>query len=422
MTPKKTNHEQDRLFEMRLSQQLNPHHPLLFLAELIEWGVLEEHIASVFDAKQGAPAKPVRLIVGILMLQHMSGLSDEQTLKVWVENPYWQMFCGYDFLQWKCPLDPSSLTNWRKRLGEDKMKVILGATVKCAINTQLVSKRDLQSAIADTTLMEKNIAHPTDARLYYKSLKSLIKVAQTHKIALRQTYKFMSKKQLRLSSSYAHARKMKQAKKAVRQLKTYLGRVLREVEKAAECNKDLEKLISPLLRTIRSIYSQRRDDKNKVYSVHEKDVECISKGKAHKKYEFGCKTSIIIAHKKGLVLTAEAVHGSPYDGHTLKGSIASAETVTGVPIKRIFVDKGYRGHGIHDKEVYISGSRKLTKHFKKLINRRQSIEPIIGHMKQDGKLGRNYLGQKIGDCINAVLCGIGNNIRLLLNHIAMQTA
>ena len=149
-------------------------------------------------------------------------------------------------------------------------------------------------------------------------------------------------------------------------------------------------------------------------------MECISKGKAQKKYEFGCKASIVITHKEGLALGLKAIHGNPYDGHTLEEVLKEAEFGAKTKINKVYVDKGYRGHSVKDKEVYISGKRGLSTYFKKLLRRRSAIEPHIGHMKSDGKLGRNYLKGVLGDCINTILCGIGHNARIIVNHFKWQ--
>ncbi|MCC5832012.1 MAG: IS5 family transposase, partial [Chlamydiales bacterium] len=346
-----------------------------------------------------------------------SGLSDEEVVKVWVENPYWQLFCGYDFLQWKFPLHPSSLSRWRSRLGKQGMHKILRETIRSALAGDVIRPSDMTSVIVDTTVMPKNIAFPTDSRLYYKSLLSLTRFSKRFKIKLRQSYAFLAKRSLRLVSRYAHSRKMKQARRETRRLKTYFGRVLREVERHVAHDAELQKIAASWLDDLRKIFEQQRSDSPKIYSVHEPQVECISKGKAHKKYEFGCKVSILVTHKQGIVLSSEALHGNPFDGHTLKQAIEDAQNNGGTSIHRLFVDKRYRGHGIKDKEVFISGKKKLTAHFKRLLKRRQAIEPMIGHMKSDGKLDRNYLKGREGDCFNAILCGIGHNIRLILNHL-----
>ena len=416
MKPKCINNDQSESFSQRLSDLLDPNHNLLLFAGLIDWKELEQEFANYFS-NEGAPAKPVRLVTGIFMLQHMSGLSDEEVVKVWVENPYWQLFCGYDFLQWKCLLNFSSLSRWRKRLGKKGMQKILSETLRSALAGDVIRERELQSVIVDTTVMPKNIAYPTDFRLYYRGLKQLVYFAKRFNIPLRQSYIFLSKKALRLVSQYAHSRKMKQAKRETRRLKTYFGRVLREIERYVEPNVKLKGMTVGWLHILRRIFEQKRQDSPKIYSIHEPQVECISKGKAHKKYEFGCKVSVVTTHKQGFVLSSEALHGNPFDGHTLNQAIVDAEACCKTEIRRLFVDKGYRGHKVKGKEVFISGKRKLTTHFKKLLRRRQAIEPVIGHMKSDGKLDRNYLKGTVGDCLNAILCGIGYNIRLILNYL-----
>ena len=417
MKPSKTNHQQERLFEHRLSDILNPNHSLLLFASLIQWEELDKEFSGFFTSEKGAPAKPVRLMTGIFMLQHMSGLSDAETVKIWCENPYWQAFCGYDFLQWQFPVHPSSLSRWRKKLGTKGLRRILQETVRCAVDEEIITTAELKQVIVDTTVMQKNISFPTDAKLYYKSLRALLHIVRKWNIPLRQSYKFVSKKALRISAQSAHARRMRAARKAVKALRNYLGRVLREVESFAKRNKDLKMTLQGILDTIRKVYIQERGDSNKIYSMHEPHVECIAKGKAHKKYEFGCKVSVVTTHKSNFVLSCEALHGNPFDGHTLKKALKSAEKSSGKSVSRAFVDKGYKGHKIKDIEIYMSGKRGLSKHFKSLLNRRQAIEPVIGHMKNDGKLGCNFLKGKLGDCLNALLCGIGHNVRIILRKL-----
>jgi IS5 family transposase len=419
MKPTKINHQQSLLFEQRLSQLLNPRHSLYILSELIDWEDLENYFSNLFIENVGAPAKPVRLVTGLLMLEHMFNLSDETVVQFWSENPYWQFFCGFDYLQWKFPINPSSLSKWRKRIGETGMLKILACTLKTALNIGAVQAKSLKKVIVDTTVMPKNIAYPTDSKLYYRSIEKLVKMAKNNDIELRQTYSFLSKNALRKSFQYSHARQMKRALKERKRLKTYLGRVKRDVERKILGNKMLNAIFAPTLKIVEEILSQDKNSKNKVYSIHEPDVKCISKGKVHKKYEFGCKASIVLTHKEGFILGSEALEGNPYDGHTLKQVIENAEKISNKPIERIFVDKGYKGHNVVDREVFISGQRKgVTSWMKLQIKRRSAIEPHIGHMKNDGKLGRNYLKGILGDKLNAILCGAGHNLRLIIRKIS----
>jgi IS5 family transposase len=265
--------------------------------------------------------------------------------------------------------------------------------------------------------MPKAIEFPTDSKLYFKSIKSLVKVAKEYEIPLRQTYKKVAARALNMRNRYAHASQMKRAQKEERKLRTYLGRVIRDFERKAE-GVELDKECYFLLGTVKRIFEQRKHDSNKVYSVHEPHVECIAKGKAQRKYEFGCKASLVLTHKEGLALDVKAIHGNPYDGHTLQKVLNQAEANTCIEINTAFVDKGYRGHKIENKQIFISGQKKgVSKWIKAQICRRQAIEPHIGHMKNDGKLGRNYLKGPLGDRCNAVLCGIGHNLRFIYNWI-----
>ena len=331
---------------------------------------------------------------------------------------YWQYFCGYDFFQWKCPVDPSSLVRWRKRLGPEGMDKILCATIHTALHTKAVKKKDLERVIVDTTVMETNISYPTDSKLLNEARKKLVKQAKDSGLSLRQSYKRVGNSLERKVSRYAHAKQFRRMKKGVKKLKTILGRTIRDIERQISDTPDLQGTFRDLLELSHRLLNQTQKSKDKLYSLHAPHTYCISKGKAHKPYEFGTKVSLVLTHKAGLALSSRALDHAAYDGHTLKDSLEHAESLTFCPIKRGFVDKGYRGHEITDREVYISGQRKgITKALRKQLKRRSAIEPHIGHMKSDGKLRRNLLKSFVGDQINAILCAVGHNLRLILNHI-----
>ena len=358
MIPKKTNHSQGRLFEARLSEQLNPNHELFLFSRLLDWDSLEQHFTDKFVAETGAPAKPVRLVVGIMILQHMYGLSDEAAVAGWIENPYWQYFCGYDYLQWKFPIHPTTLTKWRKRIGVEGIEKVLGLLVDSALRVGVVSKKSLKKAIVDTTVMPKAIAYPTDSRLYLRGISELVRFAKDHNIQLRQTYSKLAPRAARMASRFIHARKFKRARREIKRLRTFLGRVLRDLLRKMGNDKELQKRAAPVISTMGNILLQERGDSGKIYSVHEPHVECIARGKAHKKYEFGCKASVVLTHKEGLALSVQALHGNPFDGHTLAGALLHAEKISGERIDKAFVDKGYKGHGIKDREIIISKSKR----------------------------------------------------------------
>ena len=427
MQPTKIDNRQEDIFRGRLSNELNPKHEMMILSRLIPWDSLESEFSDLYQSSSnvgGQPPKPIRLMIGILLLQHLHSLSDEQVVRTWVENPYWQFFCGYDFLQWNFPIDPSSLTRFRNRIGASRMEKILSLTVSVAVESKAVKVNDLKKVIVDTTVMPKNIEFPTDSKLLGKARERLVKLAAKNGIILRQNYNLVAKTLLRKISGYLHAKQMKRARKVIKHLKTIVGRVVRDVERKIGSSKNLVEIFTPILDQTKRVLAQQRKDKNKLYSLHEPDVACISKGKAHKRYEFGCKVSITTTHKQGLVISSQALPKNPYDGHTLKPALESSERITGVEIESTFVDRGYKGHGVESDplrnhtKIFISGQRRgITKSLKKQLKRRSAIEPMIGHMKQEGKLGLCRLKGIVGDQINALLTGVGHNLRLILNHV-----
>lgn len=424
MQPKRVNHSQEDLFQSRLSTQLNPRHGLLVVSDKIRWEDLEGEYQELYcdDGKGGCPPKPIRLMVGLLLLQYLHDLSDEGVVKTWVENPYWQYFCGYDYLQWEFPINPSSLSRFRGRLGKEGLEKVLKLTIKAGVKVGVVKPSDFEKVIVDTTVMPKNIAFPTDSCLLNKSRERMVKLAVKHKVPLRQNYNVVCKKLLRQISGYVHAQQMKRAKAGIRKMKTYTGRVLRDIRRKIEGQNDLQEMFKSELAKADRLLGQSRKSKNKIYSLHEPDTECISKGKARQKYEFGCKASFVITHGKncGFVLAGEALHGNPYDGHTLNASLSLSQKMTGVKAKKAFVDAGYKGHGIEDEDLTIWCSRQkrgVTGWIKKQLKRRQAIEPHFGHMKTEGKLGRCRLWGIHGDQVHAVMVASGYNLRLILNHI-----
>ncbi len=321
--PQKIEIRQDDLFRQRLSTQLNPKRPLLMLATQINWSGLEIEFASLYQAELGYPPLPIRLMVGLTMLQHMEGLSDEQIVRKWVENPYYQYFCGYDHFQWDLPLNPSSLTRWRNRIGEKGVEKILAATIDVAKKTGHVREKDCAQVIADTTVMEKAITYPTDSKLLNRAREKLVVLAKKHGLVLRQSYTRVGRLAFSQSCRYGHAGQYKRMAKQVKKLKIYLGRVVRDIERKA--GEEIQPFFRDLLGKANRLLSQTKDTPNKLYSLHAPEVECIAKGKAHKRYEFGCKVSLVVTHKQGLVLSSQALPGNPYDGHTLKAAVSHAE-------------------------------------------------------------------------------------------------
>jgi IS5 family transposase len=267
----------------------------------------------------------------------------------------------------------------------------------------------------DTTVQEKAIAFPTDARLYHKARRVLVKAAKQMHIDLRQNYERTGKKVFLKQGRYASAGQYNRSKKETKKLKTMLGRVIRDIQR--KCSNS-EGRLTKVLQIAQDIFTQKRGDNNKVYSVHAPEVECIAKGKVHKKYEFGCKVSMVSSSKNNGILAIDALHGNPFDGHTLKDALHQVKQITGWQPLHAYCDRGYRGvaRDIPETEVHISGKKKksMKASLWKWYARRCAIEPIFGHLKSDHRLERNHLQGKDGDRMNAILSGCGFNLRKLL--------
>jgi transposase, IS5 family len=422
---KKKNTEQKKLFETELKEIIDLNHPLCVLANEIDWKSLEEKFIPVYSYFKGRPAKEIRLMIGLQYLKYTYNHSDVSVVSTWLENPYWQYFCGEQFFQTKCPINPTMMTKFRKRAEINKLEELLAGTIKSGLKLKVIKKNSLEEVIVDTTVQEKNITFPTDAKLYYKMLTKLTSFAKSKGIKLRQSYKRVAKYSLLMSSRYSHSRKYKKSMREVRKLKTYLGRVYRDIKRKSELIDlllpDRIKLDS-LLEIANRLLNQKRKDKNKIYSIHELDVSCISKGKSHKKYEFGNKSGFVTTSKECFIIGAKAFKGNPYDGHTLKQNIEQTESLTGEKVKDIIADLGYRGHNYDgEAEVHIIRRHRYKDYkMKKRKRQRPAIEPIIGHMKNYRRLGRNYLSGFKGDEINTILSVCGQNMMKLLNAISFD--
>jgi IS5 family transposase len=420
MKPRKPLPEQDDLLRARLVEMIDMRHELVKLATLIDWDVFEREWAGFFPSHTGRPATMTRLVAGLLFLQHAYALSDEAVVARWAENPYWQHFCGETFFQHCLPLDPSSLSRWRKRIGEEGVEWMLTQTIEAGKRAGTVKDRDLKRVTIDTTVMEKNIAHPTDARLYETARRKLVGLAREAGIGLRQNYNRLAPRLAGQVGGYAHARQFKRMRKALRRLKGYTGRVLRDIERhlGKVPEGEVKARLVELIALVNRLLAQKPKDKKKLYSLHEPAVDCISKGKAHKRYEFGTKVSVATTNRGGFVVGMRALPGNPYDGHTLHEALEQVEILTDQRPEFAFVDRGYRGHGVGTVKVFISGAKRgVTRTIAKLLRRRSAIEPMIGHMKNDGRLTRSTLKGTDGDALFAVLCGCGHNIRMILRHL-----
>ena len=409
------------LFRERLDNMLNQRHALYRLADLIEWSVFDREFGALYCPDNGCPGKPMRLMVGLQYLKHCYGLSDEAVVSGWVENPYWQYFCGETYFQHVPPIDPSSLTRFRQRIGESGCEKILQVTVSAGVQSKAVKARDFKRVTVDTTVQEKAVSYPTDSKLLNRSRARLVRLCRKQGVGLRQSYARRGPRALQQANRYGHARQFRRLRREVKRLHTYLGRVVRDIERKTADSPGQQAVFAEELALARRLLSQKKEDKNKLYSVHAPEVECISKGKVAKRYEFGVKASIATTNKSNFVVGGMAVPGSPYDGHTLKTALAQVRRLTGTHIDEAFVDKGYRGHGEVETTVYLSGQKRgiKTQRLKRSLKRRQAIEPVIGHLKADGLLGRNHLKGTEGDQVNVLLSCAGHNLRLILNKLRL---
>ncbi|WOD16767.1 IS5 family transposase [Paraburkholderia kirstenboschensis] len=418
MGPKTPVTEGD-FFRQPLREQINLKHPLVRLTDLINWERLGASMSESFVSGKGRPATSPRLIAGLLYLQHAFDLSDEEVVWQWVENP----FTGETYLQTQPPIDPSSLTRWRKRLGEAGVEELLAETIEAAKRAGVIKASSVKRVIVDTTVMEKAIAYPTDSRLLERCREHLVKAAARHGLKLRQNYNREAPRLASQISRYAHAKQYKRMRKTLRTLRSRVGRMMRDVERQVDAVADCSRAaLQELIGRTKRILSQKLKDKNKLYALHAPEVECLAKGKARIPYEFGVKVSITTTHKEGLVVGMRSMPGNPYDGHTLAEALEQAANTDVTPEVAI-VDRGYKGVALDGVKIYHPGLRRgITCGLRAMIKRRSAIEPAIGHMKSDAKLGRNGLKGALGDALHAVLCGAGHNLRMILRKLRLLYA
>jgi IS5 family transposase len=398
-----------------LREQLDPRHPLRVLAARLPWATFEEAFADLYS-EEGRPAKPVRLMVSLLLLKQMYNLGDETVVARWVENPYWQLLSGFEEFQWQMPCDPSDLVYFRQRIGEAGAQLIL------AVSAQMHGAAACEATVVvDTTVQEKDITHPVDSKLHVRIIEHCRRLAAAEGIALRRSYRRTLKSlrwQLRGGTS---AKAIKRARRAQRRIKIIAGCLVRELERKLPAGEHAEKLA-----LYRRVLAQRRGDQNKIYSLHEPHVKCFGKGKAHKKYEFGNKVALIVGAQSGVITAAESFEENIYDGRTLPAVLDQAEANTGVRPSVALADRGFRGpRKVGDTEIVIPQAEpwpadKAGRERRRRQNgRRVSIEPRIGHLKSDFRLGRNFLRGVRGDVINVLLACAASNLRKWMRNPAV---
>ena len=394
-----------------LPAMLDGRQPLYRLAQRIDWQQFETAFGVLY-AEEGRPALPIRRMVGLLLLKQLLNLSDERVVEQWPLNPYFQFFCGEREFQWSAPCAASELVHFRDRIGPAGGEKLLAMSV--ALHGDKAKEKEV---VLDTTAQEKAITFPTDSKLHAKVVQAARRIARRCSLPLRQSYVRTVPKLLQAQRGWRHPRTHKLARKAARKLKTIAGRLVRELERKLPAGHDH----ADTLALCRKILAQKRHDQNKIYSLHEPHVYCLAKGKAHKEYEFGAKASLVIGKTHGVILGALNLEKNTYDGHTVEPALAQVERVAGYRPDKGIADRGYRGRRhFGATELLIPGLPKADatayarRQARERFRRRAAIEPRIGHLKSDFRLGRNFLRGVKGDAMNLLLAATAANLRLWL--------
>lgn len=409
------------IFKTPLEHFIKKNHELVLLSKKTDWDRLDNSLSIYYCADNGRPCIPIRTIAGILILKRMFNESDESVLERWVENPYWQYFCGEVNFQHDLPFDRTELIKFRKRIGEE------GAEELLKMSIHLFPKKEIheKEVLIDTTVQEKNITYPTDAKLQKKIIENCRKIAKKEKVQLRQVYTKELKQLMIDQRFHNHPKRKKKARAAARRIKVIAGIIYRDLNRKLDKGQ-IEKY-KELFEIFNQVLTQKKSDKNKIYSIHQPHVSCIAKGKEAKKFEFGNKSSIVKTKKSGIIVGAMAFAKNIYDGDTLEPQIEQIEKLTNRKPKCGIVDRGYRGKKIINgvnivipNKLPSIATRYQIQKIRKQFRARAGIEPIIGHLKQDHRMSRNYLLDEDGDQFNTILAAVGFNFRKMLQRLRAE--
>jgi IS5 family transposase len=411
LTPSKKYIPQLGLFT-GLADQLNQKHPLYQLSHKIDWSVFENAFKVYYSETMGKPSKPIRLMVALLILKYVRNLSDENLVEQWSENIYYQYFSGEHHFRPAIPCVPTELVAFRQRIGEAGVELILKESIRV---NEPPDDGAATVVSVDTTVQEKNITYPTDDKLYKKIIKKCWKVADEERIDLRQSYRRVVKKlshQQRFKNTKTGAR---DARKANKKIKVIAGRLVREL--ARKLPLDRLGIYLPDLKLYQRVLSQKREDKDKIYSLHEPDVKCYAKGKEHKKFEFGSKASIVVDQSTGIIMGAINFTETLHDSKTLPEALEQYERLTGKQAAQVFVDRGYKGLGQYKaSQIQVpKPDKNISRGKRKKHSKRAAIEPVIGHLKADYRLCRNFLKGILGDLMNVILAAAAMNFKRVMN-------
>jgi len=397
-------------------------HELVLLSEKIDWNYFEKEFSPLYS-KVGNTSHPIRFMMGCLLLKHLYNLGDETLEKAWIMNPYMQHFCGRVFFEHEFPCDPSNFVHFRKRIGEKGIEKIFAYSVRmhdAKTNTS-------NFVLSDTTVQENNTSFPTDAKLCKKVIDYCNKIAGNEGIKQRQRYTKVSKQMVRNTYNGKHPKRAKAARKSQRQLKTIAMRLIRELQR--NFNSEQQEFYKDLMTLYTKVVTQKRNDADKIYSIHKPFTRCIAKGKAHSQYEFGNKVGLITTANKGkkIILGIKAFLQTPYDGHTIEPLLEQMETGGQKLPKELLYDRGGRGKSeIKGVKISIPSTprKKDTAYHKqtkrKKFRTRAAIEPIIGHLKTDFRLAKNYFMGETGPQINALLAATAWNMKKMMELLKQK--
>jgi len=415
LLPRSPKNTQPNLFHNQLRDMLDSNDPLVALADTINWEAFNDSFEKYYS-DNGRPAKPIRLMVGLLILKQLENLSDENAVLQWKRNPYYQYFCGMTEYQPALPCDSTDLVYFRKRIGKEGVEEIFAMSV--ALHGKDAQEKQV---IIDTTVQEKNITYPTDGKLAIKMIHHLHRIAKEEEIQLRRTYVKEIKGHRISLRFFRHPKKIKKARVAMKRLKTIVGVLIRDISRNLS-EEQLNKYQETFDLFIK-VTQQKMKDTHKVYSLHEQHIYVIAKGKDHKKYEYGTKASLVTTMKSNVIIGVAAHEKNEHDSKTLESALASANKHRTKPIIEAICDRGYRGKKEVDGTVICipdSPKKRDTKYQKeqkrKKFRRRAAIEPIIGHVKSDHRMQRNYLKGFVGDEINLLLAASAFNLKKWMNH------
>ena len=418
---------QANLFKVMLRDIVFDRHELVLLKKAINWERFEKALEPAYCEDNGRPSIPVRMMAGLTFLKYMFALSDQEVLDGWVENPYWQDFCGGEFFEHEPPTDQTVMSRWRKRAGEAGVTDMIMETLEAAVRGKVAKAKDFERVNVDTTVQEKNVRFPTDARTLDRARERIVAVGEKLGIGFRRNYVRKGKTMLRKHSGYVKAKQFNRAQNVVRAMRQYLRNVVDDAEccPVVPTGPGQLALLVKLMNYVELSKKLIAQDKNtpgreKIYSVHEPQVECIAKGKVHKRYEFGVKAGFVTASRTNWVLGAMALPGNPYDGNTLAQMLKQAEEISGVKPRHAYCDLGYRGHdyeGDCDVQVVNRFRKRKPRAILRWWKRRSAIEPVIGHVKSDHCMERNMLAGAAGDKLNAMLAAVGFNLVKLMRGL-----